>query len=302
MTWDDLKGFKGVVGWMIKYVLDASGSSQSIEDALSFTATDLTIANSLWSYLAIVGVSLLIVYFLCDLNKILLQSQGNINGKILFAPIMKFGIGYYFLAHGGKIVGWIFDLNNAMISYVNTQIVMTSVGTWGVPDTTTQAIIEMVDNLGFYDACFLAAMLIIVLMLSYIPSLVMLYNAYARKLEMIIRVGITPVALGDIFKGTDGTAVKWLKQFLALSLYGVCMIMVIKIGSNLQISYLLTKFNNEALNDLTNVILNVTVVGGLWRSLQFIRNLAGLLVIAIAEIGACSLLKQACKEVLGVYP
>ena len=98
---------------------------------------------------------------------------------------------------------------------------------------------------------------------------------------MILRGGLMPVAIGDVYKGLDSNGVRYVKKFIALCLWGMAMIAVIKIGNGIWVSRIVEDFA-----DLSDI----------WKILG---ALLGSIVYPLAEAGMVSASKQVCTDVMG---
>ncbi len=286
--YDDLvEGMSGVhkaVGWLISFVVSNVGGSTELVNLLSFQDSDLAVSNLMWDTFSIVGVGFLIIYFLMELNKIALMSQGNLTMQAFFAPFLKFVCGVAVVCNGNKVIGWILSANNWLMKEADENFILDPYNPATSPSMGNLK--EQISKLGFFDCVWVILGCFVCALISMLVELIMIYNAYARKLEILFRVGLTPISLGDIYKGTDSTAVRYVKKLLALALYGCAFIVIVKIGTNFAMEALVTTFDGFG-DSLLNPFDTLKVLGYP-------------IVVSIAEVGALSMAKQACNEVLGV--
>ena len=275
-----LSGVKKVVGNFIALILTSGGDG--IAEFLKFENNDLGITRSIWDNFKLFGVGMALIYFLIDLNKITVMQGTDVTMKSFYAPFAKFMLAYAFLAKGNEIISGILGFNNALIDWATS---LTMNGNGGNA-TGLDDLWKAVGKIGFFDAIFMLILLVFIYIISLIVSLVMIYNSFTRKLEMLLRVGLTPISLGDFYNFENSTGFRYIKKLLALVIYGMCMIAIVKIGSLMQISFMTSKLASAT---------------GLFSELwQLIKVMATIVCVGLAEVGACGLAKQACNDALGV--
>lgn len=304
---EDLSGLKQVCASMFIYgyrVMMAT-AGDGISDFLKFANEDLTISNKMWDSLAVFGLGMCIVYFLIDLNKTLIMLSSDFTAKSALAPFLKLCLGVGLISHGRMVVSAIMSFNNGIIDAA------TGWETFADATADLSGMKEFFENLGFFQALASMILFLIYWVVSLVITLIFIYNTFSRKIEMILRVGLTPVSLGDIYNGEGGNAVRYLKKLLALVLYGACFIAIVLIGGSMVMSTLkgvMSVFSvdvegaGETLPGIVAFIakLGVTAGDGLSAVLGLIIGLLLTCCICLAEIGALGMAKQACNDVLGV--
>lgn len=288
----ELKGWRWVLGWIFDQIINHPLGQGMVEDMLYLKTSDLTIANGLWDLFGVLALGLAIMGFIFDLDRAMFMAQGNATMLTWFIPFVKFAGCILVLSNASLITGWILSLNNSLIKSAAALTIEDASG--GV--SAEAAICGAIEEMTIIPAAFIVApTLLLVYILSIVPSLIMYYNAVVRKLELILRVGFTPVAMADVYKGADSMTVRWLKKFLALGIYGMGMIAVMKIALQLQVTTLATEFSKVLGEDgLYNIATEGPgVILGLVTPVLFA------VVVLFAEIGACSMIKQAANEALG---
>lgn len=287
MELDDVPASKRYAAYLISFVLNSAGNQ--VDSYLRFDDPDLMAINAMWSYLYIFGVGMLLVYFLIECNRIMLMQGTDFTSKSMMSAFLKLGIGYLFVKEGTYIVSLFLKLNNGLISWITGVNLFSEYAAKdkGLPDLSP--LYEAIADMGFIDVLLFSILCIVIYLVSMVASLAIIYQSFSRKLEMIFRIGITPIALGDIYQGGNSTAVRYLKKILALVLYGCGMVAVIKIGTQMQITYV-SEIKFSA----------IEVVAPILFLLEILKMLIVIVVITLAEVGACGLVKQACNDVLGV--
>lgn len=275
-----------VLNGLLDALINGGGSTDAIAESLKFKEATMSIVNSIWGYFVIFGVGMTLVYFLMEMNNRYALDGRDMNFKTFFAPFLKLMIAIAVLSQGARIVGWLMDFHNGFIDYANVNFnfasadVSTGNGLLGV-QTQGEGFIG---GLAFFGKVVLIIPLMLMWIVNLILSLVWQYKAISFKIEYLFRVAVTPIALSDVYSGQNANAIRWLKGFIALSLYGMAFIVIPRIGGAMAVAGLTDPATGG-------------VVGTVWA---FIRSLAEMiLIIPIAELGVLSAIKQLTKEVMG---
>lgn len=293
VPWTKLENYMGKknmgLNWNVAALL---GYSQrvlvggNLKGMLTWTQGEVDFALILWDSFKMLGICLGIVYFLLEMNHAVYLASSNWTMQSLMTPIIKFGVVFFMIGYGGNLVGGILSLGNWVIGKV-TEGTNTSTG-------LTVQMCEQIKQLGFIECILMFLPIIIMVITSFIISLVFVYKTFSYKLEVLIRVAITPIVFGDLWDGRNSHAIRWLKKLAGLMLYGACFILILQIGYSTVIS---TMINDYAATDTDSAYdIGMSAVVGIWALLK--GTLFSFLV-PIAEIGALSLAKNACMEVFG---
>lgn len=250
----------------------------NLTESLKFTDLEISTANLIWGHLAIIGVSFAVIYLIMDLNRAAFMAASNWTMQSLISPLLKFGACMFVIQYGADFVSRILGFGNWFIDTVAQDVEAQAAG---LTDAEIEVFKDM--NLGAAIAFLLGCM--IFWLVSMVVSVIFLYKAVVWKIEVVIRAGVTPVILGDVWEGKNSGAVRWLKKLAGCVMYGGAFLLVMKVGSDLSAD------NFAGLGDAEDLV----ETGGLL--LNCFGALAGMLVIPIAEIGALSIAKQACMEV-----
>jgi hypothetical protein len=141
---------------------------------------------------------------------------------------------------------------------------------------------QLVDSMGFWTQIFACLLFMLAWVVATIVQLIWNYKALTYQLELLFKVGITPVALTDIY-GNSQNAIKWLKSLLGFVLYGASFMVIPKIGMVVAGSHFTNAINSFSSDpNLFNVVSGVIAI----------------LIVPIAELGVMGSVKQLCKEVL----
>ena len=284
-TFDEIKekvgnknlGFNAVVATFYFMGENFINSHEMLADTLKFEDTELGVARDLWSLLSVIGVGFAVIYLIMDLNRAAFMAASNWTIQSLISPLLKFGACLFVIQYGGRFVSAILGFGNWLIDQVVDPSTPAAGGSF---DTICEMFKNM--NLGVSIA-FLLAVLIFWLA-SLLVGLIFIYKSIVYKIEVILRVGVTPVILGDVWEGKNSGAVRWFKKLAGCMLYGASFILIMKIGGEVFA-------DNFSLSD--DDIWNA----GLGTALDLVGAIFGSLIIPIAEVGALGVAKQACMEV-----
>lgn len=270
-----------------------NGAGNNLKDLLSWKDSDLELMYNLWNITKMLGTLMGIMYFLLEMNHAVFLAQSNWTMQSLMTPLLKFGIVICVINYGGTFIGNILGFGNYFLEQVGTY----SIDNAGL----SQATCDIIKKLGFLEVIVMMIPIFVIVIVSYIVSLIFVYKAFAYKIEVMIRVAITPIVFGDVWDGRNSHAIRWLKKLAGLMLYGGCFILVFRAGTMLLASDLLKTAQNS--DSTTAMFSTYSSLGmaksegvALWMVVK--GTLYGFL-IPIAEIGALSLAKNACMEVFG---
>lgn len=231
-------------------------------------------ANLIWNYLAIIGLGMTIIYFLMEMNRKLALEGRDMNLKSFFAPFLKLMVAIAVLSQGAKMVSWILSFNDTLVTWAATEFnsLEAEVGT-----KMQDSIMATIGNGGMIVSVIIAIPLLLCYFVAMLLQIIWWYKSIVYKLEVLFRIGITPIALADVYSGQNSNAVKWLKGFLVLGLYAMSMIVLPKLA--LAVGFA----------ELTNI-------ENVWDG---IKALFTSLVAPFAALGCMSLARSAAKEALG---
>lgn len=292
----DLKGWKWLLGQLFSFVLNSDIGQDLVVQQLCIVEDDLSMSFRLWDMFGVFALGLAIIGFLFDIDRQIFMMQQNFTMKDFFFPFVKLAACMLFLQYGKPLVKTTLNLNNYLVNQAAALDFMYDAGAdpGSKISPAETAAAQAIDDMNLILAALVVApLLLMMFILQIVPMLVMYYNAVVRKLEIILRVGFSPIAMADVYKMADSTMWRWLKKLLALGLYGVGIVMIMKIGKALQVVYLAKTFGE------------ISTASGMADNpmgafLGLVTPVLFAVVILFAELGACSMIKQATNEVLGV--
>lgn len=234
----------------------------------------LKLIDVLWQYLMIVAIGMTLVYFLMEMNEKFALEGRDLNMKSFFLPFLKLMIAIAVLSQGAKLVGLILSINDTLVSWADTNFILTASSSTAEFLKQIKSIVKAQD---FIPLVLICIPLTVCWVISMALTLVWWYKAITYKLEVLFRVGISPIALADVYSGHNSVAVKWLKGFLVLGIYAMSMIILPRIAMMM------------AVVDMSNIT-------DIWGALKAILQC---LIVPFAALGCMSLSRQAAKEALG---
>ncbi|MBR0542349.1 MAG: hypothetical protein IJK26_09115 [Clostridia bacterium] len=283
-----------LTGLLKKVMTGDSGiDSKWLQFGGSENETVMTFIRSLWNYLAIIGLCLTLIYFIIELNqKLAIEGAQNMTMKSFMAPFLKLAIAVIVLHNGANITLTLLSVNDTFVNWAagNSDIVSEEEAgaegtiegdTAGMSKANAEVYTKMsneIADLNIVEGVIVALVLLLAYLVSCVISLVWAYKAICYKIEVLYRLGITPVALADTYSGQHSNALKWLKGFIGLALYAMAIIILPKLANLLGAGSL------------------VATDGGLWGVM---KGVFIIFVAPFAALGVAGTVKQMCKEALG---
>lgn len=261
---------------LINNVIEAMTNSSSMDVRwLLFEDNSLFLfIDQIWDYVFIIGLGMTLIYFLLEVNQKLALEGRDLTMKSFFAPFLKLLIAVAVMANGAKVVSWLLTFNNTFVSYVDSNLTLSiSPNDSDVYDAMRDALL----NMDIISKVIAALPLLLCWGITLALQIVWIYKAIAYKLEVVWRVGITPIALADVYSGQQSHALRYLKNFLVLGIYAASMIILPRIANTL--------------------VLNTAVtVDNLF---DIFAAFAQMIMAPFAALGALSVARTAAKEALG---
>lgn len=295
----------------------ASGGGATVSD-LKLNGNMLDVSEWLWKYIAIVGLGMTLVYFLFELNQKFAFEGHDMNLKSIGAPFLKLAMAVILLVNGSTIVNGVLGFYNNTLEKVNS--INVSVGGSVIdPEDTSDAddpeadpegakaenrakIRAAVGNLGIFEALVMIPIMLIMWLLQMVLQIVWAYKALTFKLEFLWKVGMTPVAMSDIYHGFSSNAMRWIKGLIATAIYGASFILIVKLGNSLGIA--------EAGNAILQFLSGTNAAGeapeagevlltGVANFINGVKGIIKIVAVPFAELGVLGAVKQATREAFG---
>lgn len=272
-----------IINKMVTFLLELAINNQGVQpESLHISETAIVLIRPLWSELSLVGFGLTIVFFVVEINKIYAFEGRDMNIKSFLKPFLKFAVALYALSNATEIISTFLNWHNSFVTFVDGAF---SAGDLGDLDGNSVAQ-DLLDSMSTVTKIISVFFLCPTFSFGLIMSLVWTYKAYGYQFELIYRVGITPIALADIYSGMNANAIKWLKGFFGLALYGVSFMAIPRLGTIIMI-------------DQFTKSLDALMDGSVASIIPLITTLLGALLVPVAELGVLSTIKQMCKEAIG---
>jgi len=301
-----------------EYFMSSGGANI---DYLKIDGNLIHFSEALWHFVAIFATGFTFIYFLWDLNQKMLLEGRDTNYKSLLIPFTKCALAFAILSHSPGIISDVIGFYNATLDKVHDWDVMLdgSIDAGGAAGDTggesgeevlsaeeikaaeeeRRAVIRSsMGNVGIFEVLGLLPIALIMWLLQMLLRIIWNYKAIVFKLEMLWRIGVTPVALADCYNGFNSGSIRWLKQLMGLAIYAAAFVLIPKMGGDLlqtnTTANLLDFFSFHAgeAADTAGEAFRTGVAG-------FFHNFEGLvlfIVMPFAELGVLGAIKQATKE------
>lgn len=272
-------------------------------ETLKFDSTSNIIGTNgvieqMWGVIASIATTLTILYFVLEINRKMMFERDDFTLKSIGAPLFKLIIAIAIIDNGVDIINGILSGHDALV---------TQAADWGSSaDTAITYTAEKnpFKSFGLIQQLAIFIPMIVAWMISLVVTFLFWYKAIGYKIEFLFRIGITPIALADIYSGNNSNAIRWLKGFLGLVLYGVSFLVLPKIAYALADGMIikLLEDNGTLTKDAINGIKNgkdtgsiIAILAGdsIWTVIKYIIMK---MLAPIAALGSLSAVKQMTKE------
>ncbi len=246
-----------------------------IADRVKLDDSECEIATTLWDDLAAFAYLLAITYFIIDMNKNVLAAQSSWSIQQLANPLLKLGAILFIIDNGKIVVDAVKEVGNSFIDLCKNSLAA------GTPETILMKddMVKMIKDLKLGPALVFVIAMLLTWIISCIVRFIFLYKSIVYKIELVLRVAITPIVLGDFWEGKNSAGVRWLKKLFGVFMYGGSFILILIIGAKL------AEVAAIDVADSTNV----------W---DFILGTVYACAIPFAQVGALGAAKSACSEIM----
>lgn len=251
-----------------------------------FKQSEITVVQGMWDYFILVGIGMTLIYFLMEMNRKLALEGGDLNFKSFFSPFLKLIIAIAVLSQGAKIVGWILTFNNTLLTKLPTEVnasLLSSPVHGATLEDNLEGMKKVINDWGFFPCLVALIPILLCWLISLVLKVVWWYKAFTYKLEMLFRIGITPIACADIYSGANSTAVRYIKGFLALGIYAVAMVVLPTLSASLAANAFATALAG-GIKNLWDIIVGIIQLG---------------LIAPFAALAGAGAARTAVKEALG---
>lgn len=258
-------------------------SPSSLKEILIFDGTLYGAIQEAVVWFGSIALVLSIIYFIVEMDRLVLLHGANVDMKALYAPMFKFGASMMILLNGRVVMKFILDFWNACINFglSNNALNGNSLSNgWG---NAANMFSDAIDG-GFFFLLFMFLPLILFWIVSVIVSIIWNYKAIVFKFKFVFRVLFAPVALADIYQTNNSQTIRYIKGSLALAIAVAGFLLLPRIGAIVASTY------------LTNMLTEMESGGsGMW---DVLASFANCILVPIAELGAIGAIEQFAKEAL----
>ena len=271
------KALMDFLGLIFNSIMEGIRPEGLIQNNLTFESSQVSWTVNAWNAggIRVIAVGLTILFFILELNRAYFFDGRELSYKTIAVPFVKLAVAVTVLKYAGGLITIILNTSNALVR------TMGGVGPNDANEPPLDALNDSVKGMGWITLILAILIMIIFWLISQVIMLVFLYKILLFKMEFIIRIIFTPVALADVYSGMHSNAVRWLKALFALALYGACFIIIPKIGA---------AFMNSLITD--------AVSDGGEGVFRLFKLLIMAFVVPIAELGMLGVAKQVTKEAL----
>lgn len=235
-----LEDFMNLSSWkqwiLASYMGDVGINLGLVVQTLMISDSEYRASETVWHVLFPIGICMSLLYFLIDIYDKTTMHVRDFDMKTFLLSFAKLVISIAIITWGPHVIVALIEIGNGLIlkfvqgggtSLSNTQ------------EQVMRAMLDYMENMGFLGAIGMIVGAIILQLANVIPSFLILFQAISRKLELILMVGLFPVALPDMYNGlSNSRALSYAKKFAAVCLNGMIMLAVIKISTSLQGSFM----------------------------------------------------------------
>lgn len=285
---------KTIVSYLYEVMEGAMNFGGATAESLKLSAEAMKFSRELWKYLAIAAMGMTIIYFLLEINQKFLYEGRDVTMKTFLIPFCKLFMAIVLLGHSAEITNNVLGFYNTTIKTVEGWHV--TVGGGVVTETEEEKKEKMekdkaeirtaMGSISLLELIGLLPIALILWLIQLVLKFIWEYKAITFKLELLWRIGMTPIAFSDIYSGQSSNAIRWLKAFIATAIYGAAFILIVEMGSAMLSGEWRTAFL-EMLNGEKG-----GMVHGFVTLIKFI-------VIPFAELGVLGAVKQITKEAFG---
>lgn len=268
-------------------------------NSLKFNA-DETVLNriitSMWDYISAIAITLSIVYFVLEINRKMMFERDDFTLKSIGAPLFKLIIAYALITNGVTIINGVLSGHDALVE---------EAAKWGTMEDPKALSSNPFKDFGLIQQLAIFIPMILAWVVSLVTVFLFWYKSLGYKIEFLFRIGVTPIALADVYSGNNSNAIRWLKGFLGLALYGIAFIVLPRIAYALADSMMASfmqsgGISEEARNKMKESgaseadIIAVLVKDSIWLVVKYIVMK---MLAPIAALGALSSVRQLTREV-----
>lgn len=211
-----------------------------VEEFLTINDTDKNLWTNMYNFFIPFGIILLLMYFLLDIQNLITNRIREFDIKSFIMIFFKLMIGLTLIKYGPMILGVLLQLSNYLVNAISTgEIAVANLSGYGdMNSQKAQHYFELAKMFGEMNFLELLGVIatggILLIIAGLVPQIVLMFQALSRKVEIILRTGIAPLALPDVYNGVSNSkALAYIKKYAVVLFYGFMMIAVTKICTEL---------------------------------------------------------------------
>lgn len=298
---DHYKPLVDIINKLFEFMFGCTGFFGA--ESLIVKQSEIALMQKLWEMVVPIGIALSLVYFLIEINRTLMLEGSNMTMKSIGNPLLKFGISFCFLQWGGYIISDFLNFGNWLLYQVDGMNLAYSSETQTIADkmmdyTRNKSLMETLNsNAPFWTLMMFLIIALISFFTSLIVCLLIEFKCIILKFEVLLRVGLSPIVIGDIYDGKNSQAIRYLKKLLACFTYGAMMILIVKLGEGIVVATVGDSATSllTADADWSNILsMSWTGAVGAFKSLFFP------VIVAIAEVASFGMAQRMSNDVWGV--
>lgn len=293
---------KEILLFFVKALLN--GQAYGIKKYLQFGADSgfsddllLNVINTIWDYFRLAGMGIAIIYFLMELNNKMGFESGNVTLKTFAMPFCKLALAILMLSYAPTLMSNMLGFNNVFINKManigNLPTVSVS-GTVNQPSSSgssgdgsdsslieekTEKVSSIIEKAGLIKQLGFFLPMLMAWIINTVLGFIWIYKAFSYKIELILKISLTPLAIVDCYNTNSTAVIRWVKSVLALVIYGGMLMLLSRIAM------------------LQNVIgIEEVLENG--NLLEWIVEVVKSLILPFAMLGVTGTIKQVCKEAL----
>lgn len=260
---------------------------EKLKEYLELTDWDASIMTSLWKLMMPLAVGFLVLYLVNYLITEFASGKKEMNYKDIILSGIKFCLGYFLICYGPDLIGDLATLGNYLLNSVTNMTLVSSGSASGDLEKQKEfahALYDKCKDLGAFERASINTTLTMISLTSNIPLIGLMLQSISRKMEMILRGGFAGVALANVYDGgMRAGAIRYLKRFLAVSIQGAGIVLVVRIASDLNGTRILDALLEGQHGEFDFPTISTVLYGGLYN---------------FAAVGMVSVIKQIINDML----
>ncbi len=229
-----------------------------------------------------VAISLLVLFWMLELlDKSLKYQDGNLGWEHITLLIAKLILGKYLIQNSPQILEAVASIGETILSSL-TQV------TTGITKVNLDEIWKTIEEMPMISRYAVAFQLIPIGLMSVIASIAIRTQMYGRVIKLIILSAFSPLPISTlIFDGHRDMGKRFLQSFLATSLQGAVIIIIILLSKQLHsltFMGILTPTGEGAVSEVSDLVMisiralviNVILIFSLFKSEGWAKEIIGL--------------------------